>query len=126
MHPLPIPLLLPIKHRILIPRLHLRLRRHLILPPLHALRHQSLARESGIERRNDGVDGAQAFALARFLWGGEAEGDFPVERIFFSLVRMGFWVGERERERKGGIWIYQRRPPEREEVALKGPNMVDV
>lgn len=78
MDPLPIPLLLPIKHRILVLRPHLRLRRHLLLPPLQLHRRlHMLLLERAVDGRDHVVDETEAFALTALLGGGEAPGDFP-------------------------------------------------
>ena len=77
MYPLSITLLLPIKHRILIPRYHLPLTRHLLLPSLDCFCVHALLCERIVDGCDDGIDGAKAFALAGFLRGGEAPGDFP-------------------------------------------------
>lgn len=79
MNPLPIPLLLPIKNGIFILRPHLLLPRHLRLPPLDLFQRAPLFPQGGIDGGDDGVDGAEAFALAGFLRRGEPEGEFPVE-----------------------------------------------
>ena len=80
MNPLPIPLLLPIKHRILILGSHLRLRRHLLFPPLQ-LRCglHVLLLEGVVNGCYDIVDETKAFALAALLGVGEAPGYLPVE-----------------------------------------------
>lgn len=80
MDPLPIPLLLPVKNRILIPRSHLVLARHFLLPPLDTLRRLAQFPQRAVHGRDDGVHEPQAFALARFLGGGQAPGDFPAGR----------------------------------------------
>lgn len=112
MHPLPISLLLPIKHRILILWPHLPLRRHLLLPPFEIPRRIHIC---PLERCVDGcdhvIDEAEAFALATLLGGGEAPGYFPEGRGGQKWL-----TGEEGLE-------YQRRPPERVDVGLKGPNI---
>jgi hypothetical protein len=77
-YPLPIPLHLAIKHAVLVLGQHLLLSRHLHLPPLHLLHALAQSSERVIEGRDDGVDVAQAFALAVLLVPGEAPWDFPV------------------------------------------------
>lgn len=79
MNPLPIPLLLPIKHRILVLRPHLPLRQHLLLPPLQLHRRlHLLLLERAVNGRDHVVDETEAFALAALLRGGESPGYFPV------------------------------------------------
>ncbi len=122
MNPLPIPLLLPIKDRIFILRPHLLLPRHLHFPSFHLLQSIPLFTEGVIDHGDDGVDGAETFALAGFLRGGQAEGDLPVvgTRVNeFSSGRCGLWKIIRMHD---GV-SYQRRPPDRGEVPLKGPNI---
>ncbi len=79
MYPLPIPLLLPIENGVLIPRHHLLLARHLRLPTHDAFRREALTLQRGGEGGDDGVDEAQAFALASLLGGGQFPRDFPEE-----------------------------------------------
>lgn len=77
MHTLPIPLLLPIKNRIFILRHHLLLARHLRFPPLDGFCGQAGFCQRVVEDGDDGVDGAEAFTVTRFLRAGEPPGDFP-------------------------------------------------
>jgi len=67
MNPLPIPLHLAIENRILILRPHLPLDRHLSVPPLERLGREALLGQGVGDGGDEGVDGAEAFALARFL-----------------------------------------------------------
>lgn len=113
MNSLPIPLLLAVKDRIFILRPHLLLPRHLRLPSLHLLQTTPLFFERGIDDCDDVVDAAEAFALTRFLMWGEAEGYFPG-----MDGRVSMMGGGRERGT-----LYHRRPPDRGDVALKGPNI---
>lgn len=80
MNSLTIPLLLPIKHRIFILGSHLRLRRHLLFPPLQLrCRLHVLLLEGIVNGCYDIVDKTKAFALAALLRVGETPGYFPVE-----------------------------------------------
>lgn len=81
MNPLPIPLCLPVKHRVLVPRHHLLLLRHLSLPSFYGFTDLPRLGERRVDGRDHVVDHAQAFALAGFLGGGEAPGDFPAGRL---------------------------------------------
>lgn len=79
MNPLPIPLLLAIKHRIFILRSHLRLRWHLLFPPLQLCCGLHIFLLEGIvDSRYYIVDKAKAFPLPALLRGGETPGYFPM------------------------------------------------
>jgi len=78
-NPLPIPLRLPVKHRILILRHHLLLLGHLGLPSLYRFAELAGLCKRGVDGRDHIIDHAQAFALTSFLGGGKAPGDFPVD-----------------------------------------------
>lgn len=96
MDSLPIPLLLPIKHRIFILRSHLRLRRHLLLPPLQlGCRLHVLLLEGIVDGLNYVVHKTKAFALTALLGGGETPGYFPVrERLLVGHeITSGLWMG---------------------------------
>lgn len=83
MNALPIALFLPIKHRIFILRPHLRLRWHLLFPPLQLhCRFHLLLLEGIVNGCYDIVNETKAFALTAFLGGGEAPGYFPVRGGF--------------------------------------------
>lgn len=60
MDPLPIPPLLPIKHRVLVLGKHLGLARHLGLPPLDGLQLHTLFLQRIIHDRDDLVDALEA------------------------------------------------------------------
>ena len=98
MNPLPIMPLFAIKHCIFILWPHLRLRRHLLFPPLQ-LRCRSHV--ILLERIVDGcyyiVDETEAFALAALLGDGKTPGYFPVKRRLldeWGKTGMVFiWVG---------------------------------
>lgn len=80
MNPLPIPLLLPIKHGIFVLRSHLRLRWHLLFPPLQlGCRLHVVLLEGIVDGRYNIVDETEAFALTALLGGGETPGYFPEE-----------------------------------------------
>lgn len=68
MNPLAIPPLLAIKHCVFILRPHLRLRRHLLLPPLQFRRRPHVVLLEGVVyRRYDVVDETEPFALTPLL-----------------------------------------------------------
>ena len=78
MNPLSIMSLLAIKHCIFILRPHLRLRRHLLFPPLQLRRRcHVVLLERIVDRCDYIVDETEAFALAALLGDGETPGDFP-------------------------------------------------
>ena len=83
MDALPIALFLPIEHRIFILRSHLRLRWHLLFPPLQLhCRFHLLLLEGIVNGCYDIVDETKAFTLTALLGGGEAPRDFPVGKGF--------------------------------------------
>lgn len=61
------------------------------MPALESLGAEPLLGQCVGDGRDEGVDGAEAFALARFLGGGEAPGDFPVRCGGGGLVGVGLW-----------------------------------
>ena len=72
--------LLAIKHCIFILRSHLRLRRHLLFPPLQlCCRSQIVFLERIVDCCYYIVDETEAFALAALLGDGETPGSFPVK-----------------------------------------------
>lgn len=75
--PLPIPLLLAIKDRILVLGPHFLLPRHLSFPPVKVLHAAALFSKCGVYACDDAVDSPETFALPSFLGGGEAPWDFP-------------------------------------------------
>ena len=78
-NPLAITLLLAIKHGIFILRSHLRLRWHLLFPPLQLRRRLHIVLLEGIvDSRDYIVDKAKAFPLTALLGGGEAPGYLPM------------------------------------------------
>ena len=80
MNPLAIALLLAIKHGVFILWSHLRLRGHLVLPALQLDGGgEAVLLEGAVDGRDDGVDEAEAFALAALLGRGETPGDFPAK-----------------------------------------------
>ena len=87
MDPLPIPLLLAIKHCIFILRSHLRLRRHLLFPPLQlGCGLHVLLLEGTVDGGYYIVDKTETFALTALLGVGETPGDFPVRgRLLVGL-----------------------------------------
>lgn len=120
MNAFPIPLLLPIKHCIFILRSHLRLRWHLLFPPLQLRCRLHVVFLEGVVNSGDYiVNKTKAFALAALLGGGKTPGYFPVRvRLLVGVKRQ--WGRNEEPKTE----IYQRRPPERGEVVLKAPNMI--
>jgi len=64
---LAIPLLLPVKHGVLVSGQHLLLRGHLCVPPFQLLQSLALLRQRRIHRRDDIVDGPKALSLSVFL-----------------------------------------------------------
>ena len=69
----------PVKHGVLVPRQHLRLGRHLSLPPLDGLDRLAPPGQRGVDRGHDVVDGPQAEPLPALLEAGHAPGDLPEE-----------------------------------------------
>ena len=67
---LPVPLHLPIKHRIFILGQHLLLPWHLRLPPNHLLHALAPLRKRIIQRLDDGIDGPEAIAVSVLLVSG--------------------------------------------------------
>ena len=93
MYPLSITtkLLLAIKHCIFILWSHLRLRRHLVLPPLQLRRGaQVVLFECIVDCCYHVVDETEAFALTALLGNGETPGDFPVGE---GRMLVGWLVG---------------------------------
>ena len=120
MNPLPVMPLFPIKHCVFILGPHLRLRRHLLFPPLQPrCRSHVVLLERIVDRCYHVVDETEAFALAALLGDGKTPGSFPVNRTAVRYMgHDGDGIGL-----VGGV-RYQRRPPERGEVVLKAPNMI--
>lgn len=79
MYSLPVPLLLPVEHSILVLRHHHLLRRHLGLPPLHGWQRLALLGERLVERRDHAVNVPQAQPMSALLELRQAEGDLPKE-----------------------------------------------
>lgn len=76
-HALPVFLRVAVKQRVLVSRLHLGLRRHLPLPPLHRRRDHALLCERVVDARHDAVDAPQPLSVSVLLHAGHAPGDFP-------------------------------------------------
>ena len=80
MDPLAIPLLLAVEHGVFVLGPHLRLRRHLLFPPLQFRRGAHVVPLEGVvDGRDYVVDETEAFALTALLGNGETPGDFPIE-----------------------------------------------
>ena len=93
MDPLPIMPLLAIKHCIFILRPHLRLRQHLLFPPLQLrCRSHVVFLERIVDRCDYIVDETEAFALAALLGDRQTPGYFPVK---------GWLLGEWGKDRFG-------------------------
>lgn len=83
MNRLSIPLLLAIKNGIFVLRSHLRLRRHLLFPPLQlGCRFHVLLLEGIVDSCYYIVDKAEAFALTALLGVGKTPGYFPVRERY--------------------------------------------
>lgn len=75
---LAISLLLRVEDGVFVFRQHLRLSRHLRLPPLQLLQSLSLLGQSRADSCNYIVDGPKALSLSVLLGLGESPGDLPV------------------------------------------------
>jgi hypothetical protein len=104
--------LLAIKDCVFVLWQHLLLSGHCCLPPLHSVCLDSLFREGIVYDVDDFVNVTKAAALAGFLMSGEAPWDFPT--LLISSVHIDGLV----------MGLYQRRPPDRGDVSLNGPNIV--
>lgn len=81
MNTLAIPPLLAIKHGVFILWPHLRLRRHLLFPPLQfGCRPHVVLLEGIVDSRYYIVDETEAFALTALLGDGKTPGYFPVTK----------------------------------------------
>lgn len=70
-------LLLAVEDGVFVLGPHLRLGRHLGLPPLQVLERLALPRQRLVDGRHDGVDGLEAVSLASLLELGQPPGDLP-------------------------------------------------
>jgi hypothetical protein len=99
---LPVVLLVPSEHGVLVLGPHLRLSRHLGLPPLRGLAAQPLPCERAVDDGDDAVDVAEALAVAGLALAGHAPGGFPCgDRLAGGVGRA--WEGLPEEASEEGV-----------------------
>ena len=113
MQSFPVPAGIARKDGILVLGLHLRLSRHLSLPPFHRRDGDTLLLQGVVDTIYDPVDSSHPLPVAVFLRGRHAPWNFPAT---------DFSCGPRAPRRLGRQ--YQRRPPRSDCEGFNAPNIV--